>query len=109
MSRSVSRSTPWRLAISLSAGALILVVWDLIRPPEEQASVDVLLGAIDLYQRTGSPALGAAGVRCRFEPSCSHYAEAVIRKHGAVVGSWRSLARIGRCGPWTPAGTHDPP
>lgn len=82
---------------------------DLTRPPETQWSAKALLGAIDLYQASLSRLLGASGARCRFEPTCSHYGEAVIRKHGAVKGTGRALARIARCGPWTPAGTHDPP
>ncbi len=68
-----------------------------------------LLGAVDAYQATLSPALGDAGFACRFEPSCSHYGEAVLRKHGAVAGTLDAVWRILRCGPWTPAGTHDPP
>lgn len=95
-------------------GAIVLVFvgvgFDLTRPPASQWSARVLLGAIDLYQTTISRVLGSSGaVRCRFEPTCSHYSEAVIRKHGALKGTVLALARIGRCGPWTPAGTHDPP
>jgi hypothetical protein len=88
---------------------LLLVVVDLARPPGRQVSARALLGVIDLYQATLSPRLPAAGVSCRFEPSCSRYAEAVIRRDGALVGTLRSAARIARCGPWTPAGTVDPP
>jgi putative membrane protein insertion efficiency factor len=69
----------------------------------------MLLTAIDLYQRTLSSQMETAGVRCRFEPTCSRYAQAVIRRDGALEGSWRTLRRIARCGPWTPAGTRDLP
>jgi uncharacterized protein len=82
---------------------------DLVRPPSRQLTGRGLIGAIHLYQATLSPRLGAAGVRCRFEPSCSHYAEGAIRKHGALAGSARAAWRIARCGPWTAAGTYDPP
>jgi putative membrane protein insertion efficiency factor len=82
---------------------------DLTRPPLEQWSALVLLGGIHTYQRYLSPALGRAGVTCRFEPSCSRYAAASIRNHGALVGSWRATWRVIRCGPWTAAGTVDPP
>ena len=92
------------------AAALVLVVGlDLVRAPSRQISARGLVGAIHLYQATLSPRLGAAGVRCRFEPSCSHYAEGAIRKQGALIGSARAAWRILRCGPWTPAGTYDPP
>lgn len=59
---------------------------------------------IRLYQRWVSPALGE---RCRFAPSCSHYAAGALREHGTLRGSWLALRRIGRCHPWNPGG-HDP-
>jgi putative component of membrane protein insertase Oxa1/YidC/SpoIIIJ protein YidD len=49
------------------------------------------------------------GVGCRFTPTCSRYAEGAVRRDGALVGTARAVWRIARCGPWTPAGTHDPP
>ncbi|HSL84001.1 MAG TPA: membrane protein insertion efficiency factor YidD [Thermoanaerobaculia bacterium] len=82
---------------------------DLSRPPERQLSARALLRAIDLYQATLSPALARAGTRCRFEPSCSRYAEGAIAEDGALVGSARAAWRLLRCGPWTEVGTHDPP
>jgi putative membrane protein insertion efficiency factor len=85
---------------------LLLLALDLARAPENQLSAHALLAGIDLYQATLS---GRLGVRCRFEPSCSHYAEAVIRRDGALIGTLRAVHRLGRCGPWTPAGTYDPP
>ena len=86
-----------------------ILAWDLTRAPLDQWSARLLLGGIYSYQRFLSPVLGRAGVRCRFEPSCSRYAAASIEKHGALVGSWRATWRVIRCGPWTPAGTVDPP
>ena len=47
----------------------------------------------------------AAG--CRFEPSCSVYAQEAIQQRGAVRGSWLALRRLCRCHPWGGAG-HDP-
>ena len=85
---------------------LLLLALDLARAPEKQLSARALLAGIGLYQVTLS---GRLGVRCRFEPSCSHYAEAVIRRDGALIGTLRAVHRLGRCGPWTPAGTYDPP
>ena len=88
---------------------MALAVWDLSRAPAEQLSARALLASIDLYQAHLSPVLAAAGTRCRFEPSCSRYAEGAIRKDGALVGTFRTAGRIARCGPWTEAGTVDPP
>ncbi|MEA2599667.1 MAG: uncharacterized protein QOF89_659 [Acidobacteriota bacterium] len=89
--------------------ACLLLALDFARPPRAQLSARVLLGAIHLYQATLSPHMGELGVRCRFTPTCSHYGEGAIRKYGAWKGSWLTAWRILRCGPWTPAGTVDPP
>ena len=91
------------------AVVLILWGWDLSRPPERQLTARVMLAGIGLYRARLSPLVASAGVTCRFEPSCSRYAEASIRRYGALEGGWRSALRIVRCGPWTPAGTIDPP
>jgi putative membrane protein insertion efficiency factor len=88
---------------------LLLLALDACRAPERQWTTAFAIGAIHGYQRTLAPRFAAAGLKCRFTPTCSHYAEEVLRRHGIVVGGWRALARITRCGPWTPAGTVDPP
>lgn len=44
---------------------------------------------------------------CRFHPSCSHYAEEAIRRHGSLRGAWLTLARLCRCHPFQ-AGGMDP-
>jgi putative membrane protein insertion efficiency factor len=87
----------------------LLLGLDVARPPQDQLSARGLLGAIHLYQATLSPRMGSLGVHCRFRPTCSHYGEGAIRKYGAWTGSGKTLWRIARCGPWTPAGTFDPP
>jgi len=97
-----------RAAVPLLLVAGLLAV-DLARPPASQASARLLLGGIHLYQATLSPHMGALGVQCRFRPTCSHYAEGAIARHGALSGSLRAAWRIVRCGPWTPLGTYDPP
>ncbi len=66
--------------------------------------VQALVLPIRFYQRWISPALGP---RCRFAPSCSHYAVEALQTHGALRGSWLTVRRIGRCHPWN-AGGHDP-
>ena len=99
-----------RLKIGIVALALLLLLGlDFARAPRDQLSARFLLGGIHLYQATLSPRMGALGVHCRFKPTCSHYGEGAIRKYGAWTGSWKTLGRIVRCGPWTPAGTVDPP
>ena len=44
---------------------------------------------------------------CRFEPSCSCYAVAALRTHGALRGSLLVLWRLLRCQPFGQPG-HDP-
>jgi uncharacterized protein len=87
----------------------VLVAVDLSRPPDRQVLTKVALSGIQLYQRTLSPWTAAIGIQCRFQPSCSRYAEAVIRRRGVVRGGWMTLTRLARCGPWTPMGTVDQP
>ena len=69
----------------------------------------VAVGGIHAYQRTVAPLLTFAGVTCRFTPTCSRYAEIVIRREGLLSGGWKTAKRIARCGPWTVRGTVDNP
>ncbi|EPC04420.1 hypothetical protein L861_03600 [Litchfieldella anticariensis FP35 = DSM 16096] len=60
-----------------------------------------LIILIKVYQYTVSPLLGP---RCRFWPSCSHYALEAIHTHGPLKGGWLALKRILKCHPWHPGG-----
>ena len=44
---------------------------------------------------------------CRFTPSCSHYAEEAIKRHGLVKGSVLTLKRLSKCHPFH-SGGEDP-
>jgi putative membrane protein insertion efficiency factor len=61
----------------------------------------LLLLAIRLYRRALSPALGPC---CRFEPSCSVYAEEAIHVHGVARGLLLAAWRVLRCQPFARAG-----
>jgi hypothetical protein len=63
-----------------------------------------LLGLVWLYRKLISPLLGN---NCRFDPSCSAYAETALREHGAFRGGWLAVKRISRCHPWGGSG-YDP-
>jgi len=56
------------------------------------------------YQRFVSPLFPP---RCRFYPTCSHYAVEALSRHGLFRGSALALWRLLRCGPWTDGG-YDP-
>ena len=64
----------------------------------------VAIGLISAYQRVLSPYWPSS---CRYEPTCSHYAQEAIGVHGTLKGSWLSLRRLARCAPWGGSG-YDP-
>lgn len=63
-----------------------------------------LIGLIEAYRLLLSPFFGG---QCRFYPTCSQYAREAIEVHGALKGSWLTVKRLLRCGPWHPGG-NDP-
>lgn len=60
---------------------------------------------IRAYQLSLSSLIGR---QCRYLPSCSHYADEAIFRHGLWAGGWMGFARICRCHPWGGQG-YDPP
>jgi uncharacterized protein len=61
----------------------------------------LLRGLIGAYQLLISPLLLPS---CRFEPSCSHYAQEAIATHGVVRGLYLAARRLLRCHPWGGSG-----
>src|SRR5207247_7766934 len=61
----------------------------------------LLILSIRAYRAALTPFFGPS---CRFEPSCSRYAEGCVRQHGALRGGWLGLRRILRCHPFSPGG-----
>jgi len=57
------------------------------------------------YKLTLSPLIGR---QCRFLPTCSDYAAAVLISHGPWRGGWLAANRVCRCNPWGGSG-YDPP
>jgi putative membrane protein insertion efficiency factor len=71
-----------------------------------------LIFLIRIYQAVVSPLLVAVlgpSAQCRFSPSCSQYALEAVRLHGAFIGGWLALRRLGRCHPWGECGEDPPP
>ena len=61
----------------------------------------LLVGILRGYQLLLSPMLGQ---RCRFYPTCSHYAIEALRTHGAARGSLLAARRVCRCHPFNAGG-----
>lgn len=59
------------------------------------------------YQLTLSPLLYLVGVRCRYQPTCSHYAMDAFRQYPPGRALALTARRLGRCHPWGGHG-HDP-
>lgn len=59
------------------------------------------IAAIRLYQWTLSPLVGR---HCRFQPTCSGYAEEAFRRFGVIKGARLTIVRLSRCHPWGGAG-----
>jgi putative membrane protein insertion efficiency factor len=102
-------STPPGRARRVVLLVLLGLTLDAARAPEKQLSARALVAAIHGYQATLSKLMPSLGVRCRFKPSCSHYAEGAVGTYGSFGGTLLAAWRVLRCGPWTPLGTYDPP
>ncbi len=91
-----------------SVGALSLYLMaEACLAPASQPSACLSLALIRAYQATGSHAMESAGVRCRYTPTCSHYAADAIAHYGTLNGGMRAAGRLLRCAPWGGTG-YDP-
>lgn len=61
----------------------------------------LLITLLRMYRALLSPLIGHA---CRFEPTCSRYAEEAIMHHGAVRGCGLAMVRLMKCHPFHPGG-----
>lgn len=64
----------------------------------------IAIAPIAVYQRFVSPAIPR---RCKYEPTCSHYAVDAIREFGILRGVVLAAWRLLRCNPWSYGG-YDP-
>lgn len=65
---------------------------------------NIICFAIRSYQYVISPCLGS---RCRFHPSCSHYAIDALEHYGVLKGLFFACCRLLKCHPWSRGG-YDP-
>jgi putative membrane protein insertion efficiency factor len=63
--------------------------------------VGLIRALIWSYRMLISPLLGP---NCRFEPSCSVYADEAVERFGAWRGSILAVRRLARCHPWGGSG-----
>ena len=61
----------------------------------------LLIALIRAYRYLLSPWIGN---QCRFHPTCSHYSEEAIQRHGAIKGCGLTIWRLLRCNPWSTGG-----
>jgi putative membrane protein insertion efficiency factor len=64
----------------------------------------VVIAPIRAYQRVVSPLLPP---RCKYAPSCSHYAAQALQEYGILRGLILAGWRLLRCNPWSHGG-YDP-
>lgn len=64
----------------------------------------IFLSLIQFYQKKISP---LSPPKCRFYPTCSHYAVEAIERYGALKGGALACWRLLRCNPLCPGG-YDP-
>ncbi|MBU8901345.1 MAG: membrane protein insertion efficiency factor YidD [Victivallales bacterium] len=65
---------------------------------------NLIIALVKLYRLCISPWFSPC---CRFQPSCSGYAQEALEKHGLIKGLYLSFLRIIRCHPFCEGG-HDP-
>jgi hypothetical protein len=69
-----------------------------------------LLALLAFYRRWLSPALHSLSPGgCRFQPTCSEYAQVAIAVHGPVRGMALALWRLLRCHPFARGGLDQVP
>lgn len=73
----------------------------------------ILLFGIAAYQKLASwlrdsQVPGFTYTSCKFQPTCSEYAELAVRKHGPVRGTWKAFIRVLRCNPFSAGGVDYP-
>jgi putative membrane protein insertion efficiency factor len=70
----------------------------------KRALIAVAIAPLRAYRRWVSPALPR---RCKYEPTCSAYAEQAIRELGVLRGALVAARRLARCNPFSHGG-YDP-
>jgi uncharacterized protein len=86
---------------------LALFAADALRPPQRQVSVLIFTRSVQEYHLHIHP-LTEKYIRCRYRPTCSHYAVEAVRKYGIAKGLMLAVRRVSSCRRTVPLGTYDP-
>jgi putative membrane protein insertion efficiency factor len=97
----------WKVVLWSLLALTVYLTAECFLPPSSQPLARLGVAMIHGYQATGSKVMQSGGVHCRYEPSCSHYAEDAISHYGTVSGLLRTCGRLWRCSPWGGSG-YDP-
>ncbi len=65
------------------------------------AAARALIVLIQFYRHAISPLRLPT---CRFMPTCSQYAVDALTEYGLLRGTWLTVVRLLKCGPWHPGG-----
>ena len=66
-----------------------------------RVALALLLGPIYRWRFVVHALVPGGPATCRFEPSCSRYAQEAIRTHGSLRGSLLALRRLSHCHPFS--------
>ena len=80
-----------RFGLLLLGAGLLVAFWP-------QGVLSAEMTAIRTYQIVGSP-VAAMVIRCRYHPSCSHYALMVLERERLWMGNLLRLKRLTLCSP----------
>ena len=95
------------LWLGVMAVLFALAAVDAGRAPKEQVTARLYLAAVGVYQRDVHP-FTSRFIRCRYNPTCSHYSTEAVERFGIARGLWLSLKRVASCNRSVPMGTYDP-
>jgi uncharacterized protein len=94
--------------LGILALTITLIFADSRRPAAHQLSARIYVGIVHTYQHFSNKGILTPYVRCRFNPTCSHYSEEAVRKYGLRKGFLMTADRLWRCRSSVPASTSDP-
>jgi putative membrane protein insertion efficiency factor len=86
---------------------VLLAALDATRAPQKQVTARLYLGAVRFYQNEIHP-FTSHFIRCRYQPTCSHYSVEAVQRFGIARGLWLTAKRVASCNKSVPMGTYDP-